>query len=372
MGVLSLHAEKLSFTGARRRRPKSFVAAHAITLANSAAKGMLSPKEKILRLLIVLAAPLAAAYHNRANSTGWPAADNSWEHPRDTSSFIRSRLSASNDTLLLDGTPILLRGATYSPTPIGTNWFTDFFVEEQRGIWERDLPLMRRMGANAVRVYELTADGDHTAFLDMCYALNITVIAGFPLDASRHDLRDTTSEVADLTQLNYNDLSLKDTKNLLRQAIEANRHPAIGMWTIGDEINKPINRFVCELEGYCKFWDEVVLAYTTLNELCGVVELAGYVSSAAQAQHSAISPTLSLSHPLAPSSLLCTPTTHRYLCTSPLADHALTNRCDDATNAPHTLSTRAYIPATTPRVPRNGDGATPLRARPMAEPVGAA
>ena len=73
---------------------------------------MLSPKEKILRLLIVLAAPLAAAYHNRANSTGWPAADSSWEHPRDTSSFIRSRLSASNDTLLLDGTPILLRGAT--------------------------------------------------------------------------------------------------------------------------------------------------------------------------------------------------------------------------------------------------------------------
>ena len=31
------------------------------------------------------------------------------------------------------------------------------------------------------RVYELKAENDHTAFLDECHALNITVLAGFPL-----------------------------------------------------------------------------------------------------------------------------------------------------------------------------------------------
>ena len=92
----------------------------------------------------------------------------------------------------------------------------------------------------------------------------------------------------------------------MRQTIEANRHPAIGMWLVGNEINLPINRFVCELEGYCKFWDEIVMAYTVMNELCGVVEQAGY------------------------------------LCTSPLADHAMTNRYKTA-DARTTLKFNSHV-----------------------------
>ena len=140
--------------------------------------------------------------------------DGAWRAPG-RKAFVQSRLSIANRTLELDGVPVLLRGATYSPTPIGkivgssepALRIADFFEDANSGIWQRDLPLMRRMGMNAVRVYELNA-GDHTAFLDMAYALNITVFAGFPLFNDIHDLRDTTS-AASPGELNYGDLSLQ-------------------------------------------------------------------------------------------------------------------------------------------------------------------
>ena len=36
-----------------------------------------------------------------------------------------------------------------------------------------------------------------------------------------------------------------------------NRHPAVGMWLVGNELNLAVNRFVCEEDGFCKFWDNV-------------------------------------------------------------------------------------------------------------------
>ena len=72
-------------------------------------------------------------------------------------------------------------------------------------------------------------------------------------------------------------LCAQDTKNLLRQAVQANRHPAVGMWLVGNEANLDINRFVCEEESFCKFWDNVEDLFAVLNELCGVVEEEGYL-----------------------------------------------------------------------------------------------
>ena len=97
--------------------------------------------------------------------------DYSWRAPRQTT-FVRSRLTAHNRAIELDGKPILLRGVTYSPTPIGKDMsavdpalrVADFFVEANAAVWRRDLPLMRRMGVNAMRLYELQAEGDHNAF----------------------------------------------------------------------------------------------------------------------------------------------------------------------------------------------------------------
>lgn len=149
---------------------------------------------RLLLRLLCLGVPLAAA-----ESPLESIADYSWGPLGDTSSWVTGRLSAKNRTLLIDGKPIILRGVTYSPAPIGKDMsaqkvedrIEDFFIPAHRKIWQRDLPLMARMGMNAVRVYELKRTGDHTEFLDLCYALNLTVLAGFPLHNAIHDLLDT-------------------------------------------------------------------------------------------------------------------------------------------------------------------------------------
>ena len=108
--------------------------------------------------------------------------------------FVTSGLRATNRTLELNGEPFLMRGATYSPAPIGVDVSSaasafDFFTPDSEAIWRRDLPLMREMGMNTVRVYSLEQSTQHTAFLDLAYAHNITVLAGFPLHRDIHHLR---------------------------------------------------------------------------------------------------------------------------------------------------------------------------------------
>ena len=181
--------------------------------------------------------------------------------------------------LLLDGQKLLVRGATYSPTPIGKDMSSpiasmrveDFFVPAMADVWQRDLRLAKSMGMNALRVYQLRGSGDHSAFLDMAYALNITIFAGFPLDESMH-LANWGPSTATLNPL---DVNLADVKVLLQKAVQHNRHPAVGMWLVGNEINLEENRFLCEED--CRFDDDTVFAYQALDQLCEVVELEGYL-----------------------------------------------------------------------------------------------
>ena len=169
--------------------------------------------------------------------------DYAFTWPGETS-FVTSRLSARNRTLLLDGQVVLLRGTTYSPTPIGKDMASsfaslrvaDFFVTGNAEVWKRDLPLMAKMGANAVRVYELRETGDHSAFLDFAHKHNITVIAGFPLHNDKHDLRDVGAANANP---NHDDLNRAETKDRIRATVLANAHPAIGMWLVGNEARAP-------------------------------------------------------------------------------------------------------------------------------------
>ena len=70
---------------------------------------------------------------------------------------------------------------------------------------------------------------------------------------------------------------MQDVKAKLRRTVRANDHPAVAMWLVGNEINLEENRFVCDVEGWCKFWDDTVRAYQVANELCRVVEEEGYL-----------------------------------------------------------------------------------------------
>jgi hypothetical protein len=70
------------------------------------------------------------------------------------------------------GENILIKGIDYYPRPnTGELDFNsvDFFTEEYRHIWERDIPQFQALGVNAIRLYSVDPLQDHSAF--MC-ALN--------------------------------------------------------------------------------------------------------------------------------------------------------------------------------------------------------
>ena len=110
--------------------------------------------------------------------------------------------------------------------------------------------------------YTLGTGHDHHAFLDACAALKITVFAGFPL------------AVADLN-FEVGSGNLGWTIVRLREWINHNRHPAIGMWLIGDELNDPDNRFLCGQYFLCAHTD-VQAFYNQINTLCAATEGEGY------------------------------------------------------------------------------------------------
>ncbi len=67
---------------------------------------------------------------------------------------------------------VLIKGIDYYPRPnagdLNVNG-QDFFTEEFRHIWERDIPQFQELGINAIRLYSVDSNMDHSAF--MC-ALN--------------------------------------------------------------------------------------------------------------------------------------------------------------------------------------------------------
>jgi hypothetical protein len=98
-----------------------------------------------------------------AGTTGWKATDASDAAPR---------------ALTVNGESFFARGVCYSPVPWGGNpaWEPngDFMFPPWNGIWERDLPAMRRCGINMIRTYNIqnVANGnprDHQEFFDSCW-----------------------------------------------------------------------------------------------------------------------------------------------------------------------------------------------------------
>ena len=74
----------------------------------------------------------------------------------------------------LDGSAFQVRGVCYQPAPIGDNPsasapYGDYFTANYNALTARDLPLMRELGANVVRIYGWSETADHSEFLDACY-----------------------------------------------------------------------------------------------------------------------------------------------------------------------------------------------------------
>ena len=127
-----------------------------------------------------------------------------------------SKFTVAGRSLLLDGAPFEVRGVAYSPLLSYAERNVsppDVFLTARRALWERDLPLLQAMGANAVRVYNWDANAhvNDVAFLDRCAELGIYVILGVS---------------------NYYLDNLQYVPTLVRTA---NQHPALLMWAVSNE-----------------------------------------------------------------------------------------------------------------------------------------
>ena len=141
-----------------------------------------------------------------------------------------STVTVSNRVVLLDGQPFQMRGVCYAPNPIGhTGEMTpngDFFTPAWRTIYLRDLPRMRAMGVNTVRVYGWAPDGDHTEFLDLCWNGGHR-----PIRVLINRWIDPNTDWTSATALN----ALKNEWSQI--ATNARSHPAVLGYLLGNELN---------------------------------------------------------------------------------------------------------------------------------------
>lgn len=147
------------------------------------------------------------------------------------------RFTTHNAQILFNDEPIFIKGVCYSPAPIGVNPvietpYGDYFTEEYRALWERDIPAIAQLGANTVRVYGWNVNSDHKAFLDFCAQHNLWVIITFFLGTTKESpVNDDAHQQAIITSFS-------------QQVNRYAGHPAILAWSFGNELNGNWNLFL--------------------------------------------------------------------------------------------------------------------------------
>ena len=136
-----------------------------------------------------------------------------------------------NREVIIDGEPFIGRGVAYQPAPLGDNPsvsqpFGDYFTDAYSSLWERDLPLLRAMGANIIRIYAWSDTANHDAFLDDCYNGGID-----PIYVLVNRFIDPNT--------NWNDSAAVGAISSTFTAIDSRlgSHPAVAGILLGNEIN---------------------------------------------------------------------------------------------------------------------------------------
>ncbi len=129
-------------------------------------------------------------------------------------------VQVSGNTLLVNGSTFKIKGVCYQAVPIGYH-ITEYDIFNDPSIYNRDLAILRDMGANTLRTYnKVTSD----AFLDACYngGVNpIYVVMGYYIDG-----------YSDLSATAVRDFIKADFQNYVRTY---KNHPAVLMWSPGNE-----------------------------------------------------------------------------------------------------------------------------------------
>ncbi|MEW6108839.1 MAG: matrixin family metalloprotease [Nitrospirota bacterium] len=148
--------------------------------------------------------------------------------------YAASLVVVSGSRILVNGNPFTARGVVYSPVPVGddpetTHPFGDYFTSDYSAIYDRDLSLIRQMGANTMRIWTWGNTANHIDFLDKAYSAGnnpIYIIAGFWINAGLDIDPDSPGNVREQLKSDFRDMV----------AMHKN-HPAILMWAIGNELN---------------------------------------------------------------------------------------------------------------------------------------
>lgn len=145
-----------------------------------------------------------------------------------------STVATNGRQILVNGEPFAIKGIGYAPTTIGddpetTHPYGDYFTSDYSALYDRDLPLLRQMGANTIRLWGWNNTADHLGFLDKAYNNGIDpiyVIVGFWINAGLDIDPSSPSNVREQLKADFREM-VSMHKN----------HPAILMWSIGNELN---------------------------------------------------------------------------------------------------------------------------------------
>jgi hypothetical protein len=198
--------------------------------------------------------------------------------------------------LIVNNKPFLVKGICYSPVPINASVYWDplgdYFSEEYSYIWLRDLPLMKAMGANVVRIYGWDSDKDHTPFLDAVRDNGLYLMTTFFMGEAVETPVNTATQRANVI------------KRFQKAVKQYRHHPALLIWSIGNEINGVWNGFLQQLSnsevdpcGWDETYDDLGGCWTHLGikpiynsqcyntSLCVYKRLYGFLNDCAVAAH---------------------------------------------------------------------------------------
>jgi len=169
--------------------------------------------------------------------------------------------------IFIDGQRFVMKGVCYSPNPIGHSGAesprSDFFTKKWRAVYQRDLPRMREMGVNCVRVYGWETKADHREFLDLAW------------NDGRQPIRVLVSEWIDPHTDWTSDRTVKRLKSdWAALAKKVRNHPAVLGYMVGNELNQaPGNRSlhalwpaVNEIAGAIRKVDDQHLVTTAISD----------------------------------------------------------------------------------------------------------
>jgi YD repeat-containing protein len=147
-----------------------------------------------------------------------------------------SAVTINGRKLTVNGNPFTIKGMGYSPVPVGvdpeiTSPYGDYFTSDYSSIYNRDLPSLRDLGANTIRLWSWNNTADHLDFLDKAYnggAEPIYVIAGFWINPDLDIDPDSPDNVREQLKADFREMVAIHKK-----------HPATLMWAIGNELNAP-------------------------------------------------------------------------------------------------------------------------------------